>query len=308
MASRKKKRGASKGRKRPARKTSRAASPSIFKRAVAAPSHRKQQAPGTPFARVAPGAPPGGFTPPQNWRGWGAQRASVLGDVPQIDFDALDELARSDVFSELLRIEVDPAVAAELARVDPNAWYVVVATVQGGSASAGAPDERRATDVGTRAVFVGRGVRLWSRFLHTCDPNGGGSVLLDVEIHEVPTGSREESYPLWSGQFVRTLDGQEIEGAGDPAKWERSEYNLGARKRGRPKRGGGGMTADEKRKHNKRVKARERRDRAAREKMRGMSAVEAARYNKRRRAAIKAAQPKVKGHKTRKTRKRGKRK
>jgi hypothetical protein len=219
-------------------------------------AHRKVWAPDTPFARVA--APPT-HSPPDIVFG------SSLGPVPgAIDWDQIDEMTRNSVFDELVRIDVDPALAAELARINPEGWYVVVATVRGGSGSAGASDgERRGIDATNRAVFVGRGVRLWGRFLHLCDPDGGGSELVDLEVYElnVPAGDsgEKDSFPLWSGQTVTTVDGEVIEGAGERVLWEQRQAEVRARKRGRKKKSGGGMTASERRAEKKRSRERDRR-------------------------------------------------
>ncbi len=231
------------------------------------------------FARVVPAVAP-----------------SPLGAVPQVDWDAADEMARNDVFAELLRLDVDPSLAAELARIDPNAWYVVIATVRGGSGSYGVTGgERKGHEITNRVVLVGRGSRLWGRFLHLCDPDGGGSVLVDVEVHEMAIGQNveEEIFPLWSGQRVTTLAGVGIEGAGEHVLWKLAhDAEVEPRKRGPRRKSGGGMNADERRAEKKRQ--RERTRRAEKTKARRFALedsnnpVAAARLRKKRDASVKA--------------------
>lgn len=200
------------------------------------------------------------------------RRGSVLGAVPPpLSQDERDDVARQDVFDELLRLDVDPSVARELANVDPKGWYAVVATVKGGSGRAGKDaNVAKSYDDQNRVVLVGQGERLWSRFLNLCDPDGGGSELVDVEVHEMARpGDKDDAFPLWSGQTVTAASGESIEGSGNRRAWELSREP--EKKRGRPKKAGGGMTAEERRAEKKRERERKRRKRKSSERVKALA-------------------------------------
>lgn len=214
----------------------------------------------------------------------------------------IDALALESVFDELVRLDVDPWIAQELANIDPRGTYVVVLIVRGGSGRAGhaGPSEtyKAATVDENRVVLVGRGARLWGRFLHLADPDGGDSDIVDVEVFEAPPGEKDEAFPLWSGQTVTVSDGRVIEGSGQRALWE--AYRAEKAKReggGRPKKSGGGMNAEERRKYKHAERERKRRARKTSTRARALEAtdpVAARKIRKRSERARKGRAKKIK--------------
>jgi hypothetical protein len=256
-----------------------------------------------PFTRLVgpPTHAPEGTAP--DWRAWGRRRGgrtfggggTTLGPVPIVPSqEQRDELAAMDVFHELTRLDVDPFVAQEIAEIDRDRWYAVVVTVKGGSGSAGAQaSERKGGYATNRVVLVGTGVRLWGRFMHLADPDGGGSEVLDVEVHELQTqyGDRPDAFPLWSEQTVTVKGGALLEGAGRQALWMEWHAEHGTKKRGRKKKSGGSMNATERRKYKAAERARKARAKKTQTRRRALEdagdAVAGRRLTKRRLAGLK---------------------
>lgn len=171
-----------------------------------------------------------------DWNRWGLERGgSPLGKVPELDADEFAEMRAQNVMDHLLRLDVDPSIAAELSSIDPRRTYVVRVTVKGGSGREGKSERKGAADQNT-VILVGSGQKLWGNFQHLADPDGGGSELLDIEIlNPAVQGKGEQSFPLWGGESIALEGGGTVWGTGERARWEATRP-VAKTKAARPKR------------------------------------------------------------------------
>jgi len=122
--------------------------------------------------------------------------------------------------------------------MDPTTHYLVEIY---GFAGSDPNDEGMPGDLPVRqAVFIGAGVVMWTRIVGY----SGKAPIEHVEIKEIDPDVVEDR-PLWDQYSVTTVDGEVVYGHGSLAEWKDRQ------KVGRPKKGGGGMNAADRRKNRK---------------------------------------------------------
>lgn len=159
------------------------------------------------------------------------QRSASLRHLPGESYES----RRNQVRKILSRNDVDPDVIDDIVGMDPVRSYAI--QIYGRQSS-----PRAANAVGgvvvRQAVFVGPGLRLWSRAV-------AYSNRADIALVDIAEIATSEDHPLWdhpfSPQSVKTVEGVQIMGQGYWGDWN------DRRKLGRPKKGGGRMTAEQRR-------------------------------------------------------------
>lgn len=160
------------------------------------------------------------------WTEWGRRRS----ENPY-------EARRRQVYKILVARGVASDLAQQVANLDPFKHYIVEIY---GFAGSDPNDEGSPGDLPVRqAVFVGQGVVIWTRVVGYAKK----APIEHIEIHEIDPVM--EDRPLWDQYSVHTVEGVEIYGHGNLEEWKDRQ------KVGRRKKGGGGMSAPERRKNRK---------------------------------------------------------
>lgn len=165
------------------------------------------------------------------------QRAARKRPKPQRDpAEIALEQKRGAIARILIRRGVPSHVAEEITSMDPGSHYYLEIWGIAGSD----PHSIEYEIPVKQAVFVGDAERLWGLTIGYASK----ADIQHVEIKElerwIDSTSGDPYRPLFSESSVTTIDGVRVRGHGNLAEWN-------ARQRGPKKRGGGGMTAEEKR-------------------------------------------------------------
>lgn len=232
----------------------------VMKRAKRAAPTRRHEGAGV-FSRVVPAAPsnvPEDLPPSIKWSGFRGHVSSPLGAVPTSTFDRLRERQAENLRRQLETLDLDPAVAAEVASIDPDGSYVMVATVRGYNGNTRSKD----------LTFAGRGRALWERVAWLA----GSDEVEIVEIYFVELQAfgdgYQGSYALWKRDAVITADGLRFEGIGDFTYWRRKRDE---RVGGRPKKRRGRLSYEEGTRAAKAQRQADRRARATKAKIRELN-------------------------------------
>lgn len=165
---------------------------------------------------------------PNAWKDWARGREAVN----------VYESRQRQVYKILIAHDVDDYTANLIAYgLDPEKFYIV--EIYGYASSdphdAGAPGDT----VVKQAVFVGAGIRLWSRIISYARR----APIDHIDVNEIDAVQLDR--PLWDQFSVTTVDGVRIRGHGQLNDFQ------DRRKKGRRKKTGGGMTAPQRRQNRK---------------------------------------------------------
>lgn len=183
----------------------------------------------------------------ESWRQWVRDR----GGRP------LDN--RREQVRKLLSIkDVSPVAIEKITDgMNPDRFYIIrIYGYRGSSETDGVPGDEPIL----QATFVGSGTGMWMKAIHYAS----FAPIEDVEIDEIEHPGPDR--PLWGKESVKSVDGERFyAGVGDWQEWR------DRKKAGRPKKSGGGMTADQRRKNRKSKRAAKKRLDAVRARIKALA-------------------------------------